>query len=93
MTDYTTFRNMVFGDGKLYVVNNSSEILILNAQTGEKLGDLNMTGVEGGTLDVMDVNYVNGKVVACNLATTAEGDNVLKVYVWDNDNGNPLGIA
>lgn len=89
MTDYSTFRNMAFGDGKLYVVNNSSEILILNAQTGEKLGDLNMTGVEGGTLDVMDVNYVNGKVVACNLATTAEGDNVLKVYVWDNDNATP----
>lgn len=62
MTDYTSFRNMAFGAGKLYVINNSSEILILKAQTGEKLGALNMTGVEGGTLKVIDVKYVDGKI-------------------------------
>ena len=89
MTDYTSFRNMAFGAGRLYVVNNSSEILILKAQTGEKLGQLNMTGVTGGTLNVIDVKYIDGKVVACNLATTAEGQQVLKVYVWDNDNATP----
>lgn len=89
MTDYTSFRNMAFGAGKLYVVNNSSEILILKAQTGEKLGALNMTGVEGGTLKVIDVKYIDGKIAACNLATTAEGEQVLKVYVWDNDGATP----
>ena len=89
MTDYTSFRNMAFGAGKLYVVNNSEEILILKAQTGEKLGALDMTGVEGGTLKVIDVNYVDGKIAACNLATTAEGEQVLKVYVWDNDAATP----
>ena len=89
MTDYTSFRNMTFGAGKLYVVNNSSEILILKAQTGEKMGQLNMNGVSGGTLNVIDVKYVDGKVVACNLATTTEGQQVLKVYVWDNDNATP----
>ena len=89
MTDYASFRNMAFGAGKLYVVNNSSEILILKAQTGEKLGQLNMTGVTGGTLNVIDVKYIDGKVAACNLATTAEGQQVLKVYVWDNDNAAP----
>ena len=89
MSDYTSFRNMTFGAGKLYVVNNSSEILILKAQTGEKLGALNMSGVEGGTLKVIDVKYIDGKVAACNLATTATGEQVLKVYVWDNDNAAP----
>jgi hypothetical protein len=89
MSDYTSFRNMTFGAGKLYVVNNSSEILILKAQTGEKLGSLNMSGVEGGTLKVIDVKYIDGKVAACNLATTATGEQVLKVYVWDNDNAAP----
>ena len=89
MTDYTSFRNMAFGAGKLYGVNNSEEILILKAQTGEKLGALDMTGVEGGTLKVIDVNYVDGKIAACNLATTAEGEQVLKVYVWDNDAATP----
>ena len=89
MTDYTSFRNMTFGAGKLYVVNNSSEILILKAQTGEKMGQLNMNGVSGGTLNVIDVKYVDGKIVACNLATTTEGQQDLKVYVWDNDNATP----
>ncbi len=89
MSDYTSFRNMAFGAGKLYVVNNSSEILILKAQTCEKLGQLNTNGVAGGTLKLIDVNYVDGKIVACNLATTAEGEQVLKVYVWDNDNAAP----
>ena len=89
MSDYTSFRNMTFGAGKLYVVNNSSEILILKAQTGEKMGQLDMTGVSGGTLNVIDVKYVDGKIAACNLATTTEGQQDLKVYVWDNDNAAP----
>ncbi len=79
-------RNMAFGAGKLYVVDASeAKIYIIKAQTGEKFGELDMTGVAGGTLKVIDVKYVDGKVVACNLATTAEGEQVLKVYVWDND--------
>ena len=79
-------RNMTFGAGKLYVVDASeAKIYIVKAQTGEKFGELDMTGVAGGTLKVIDVKYVDGKVVACNLATTAEGEQVLKVYVWDND--------
>ncbi len=92
MADYASFRNLAFGAGKLYVVNNSSEILILKAQTGEKLGTLDVTGVEGGTLALIDVNYVDGKIVACNLATNVEGQQILKVYVWDNDNALPRVI-
>lgn len=89
-SDKSAIRNMAFGAGKLYVVNpNDSKIYIVKAQTGEKIGELNMTGVEGGTLKVIDVNYIDGKIAACNLATTAEGEQVLKVYVWDNDNAVP----
>lgn len=92
-SDKASIRNMAFGDGKLYVVNASeSKIYIIKAQTGEKMGELNMTGVTGGTLKVIDVNFVDGKIVACNLATTAEGENTLKVYVWDNDNAAPRVI-
>ena len=86
-------RNMAFGAGKLYVVDASeSKIYIVKAQTGEKMSELDMTGVTGGTLKVIDVKYVDGKVAACNLATTAEGEQVLKVYVWDNDNAKPRVI-
>ena len=89
-SDKGAIRNMAFGAGKLYVVNSTeSKIYIIKAQTGEKFGELNMAGVEGGTLKVIDVNYVDGKVVACNLATNAEGEQILKVYVWDNDNVAP----
>lgn len=89
LNDYSSFSNMTFGKGKLYVVNNSNEILILNAQTGEKIDQLDMTGVEGGALNITDVKYVDGKVVACNCATTSEGENELKVYVWDKGDMTP----
>ena len=47
-SDKTKIRNMDFGGGKLYVVNPSDGIIqVINAQTGEKLKDLNMTGVDG----------------------------------------------
>ena len=89
-SDKGKIRNMAFGAGKLYVVNAADgKILIIKAQTGEQLGELNMSGVSGGTLKVMDVNYLNGKIIATNLATTAEGENDLKVYVWDNDDATP----
>lgn len=89
-SDKTKIRNMAFGAGKLYVVNAADgKINIIKAQTGEQIGELNMSGVSGGTLKVMDVNYLDGKIIATNLATTAEGENELKVYVWDNDTAAP----
>ena len=89
-SDKAGIRNFTFGDGKLYIVNASeAKIYIVKAQTGEKIGELNTTGVTGGTLKLIDVNFYNGKIAACNLATTAEGEQILKVYVWDNDNVAP----
>ncbi len=85
-------RNMCYGDGKLYVVNaEDGEINIINAKTGVKLGSLDMTGVDGGTLKVIDVEYLDGKIIACNLAVADKTD-ALKIYVWDNDNAAPRVI-
>lgn len=84
---YSKARNMDFGGGKLYVVNaEDAKIAVVNAQTGAFIKDLDMTGVTGGALKVIDVKCFDGKVVACNLATTGSA---LKVYVWDNDNSQP----
>ncbi|MBQ4344603.1 MAG: choice-of-anchor D domain-containing protein, partial [Muribaculaceae bacterium] len=89
-SDKASIRNFAFGAGKLYVVSASEgKIYIVKAQTGEKLGELDMTGVAGGALNVVDVNYVDGKIIACNIATNAEATNTLKVYVWDNDKATP----
>ena len=78
-------RNMTYNKGKLYLVYNHSDIKVVNAQTGADLGNLDKTGIEGGTLTLCDVKACDGKIVACNLATTGE----FKVYVWDNDNSAP----
>ncbi len=85
-------RNMCYGDGKLYVVNaEDGEINIINAKSGVKLGNLDMTSVDGGTLKVIDVEYLDGKIIACNLAVADKTD-ALKIYVWDNDNAAPRVI-
>ncbi len=75
-------RNMCYGDGKLFVVKPSenSEILIVDARSGEKIGTVNTEGVSGGVFSIMDVQYVDGKLLGTNLATDAS----LKVYVWNN---------
>ena len=90
-------RNMCYGGGKLYLVSpDDKQIYIINARTGEDLGTLNKqdasgnTVVTGGVLELMDVKYVAGKIVATSIAN---GDgNKLKVYVWDNDKAYPKCI-
>ncbi len=86
-SDKTKIRNMDFGGGKLYVVNPVDGVIhVINSQTGAKLKDLDMTGVEGGALKIIDCKYVGGKIIACNIAASGSP---LKVYVWDNDNAQP----
>ena len=83
--DASKVRNMTYNKGKLYLVYNTSDIKVVNAQTGADLGNLDKTGIEGGTLTLCDVKACDGKIVACNLATTGE----FRVYVWDDDNSAP----
>ena len=85
--DAAKIRNFVYNDGKLYCVYNHSDILVLNAQTGESLGYLNKGDIiSGGTLTLCDVKVLNGHIVACNLA--AQGLE-FRVYAWDNDSAAP----
>ena len=79
-------KNMCYGDGKLYVVNNSAPaIYVVDARTGEKLRELDMTVVKanGDPYPLFDVKYVNGHILACNLAVSATG--TTRVYHWEND--------
>lgn len=85
--DASNIRNFVYNDGKLYCVYNHSDILVLNAQTGAKLGFLPKNDiVKGGTLTLCDVKCINGKILACNIAKQGEE---FRVYAWDNDNSYP----
>ena len=90
-SDFTTIRNIAYGNGKLYTINPSATtISVVNAQTGVYETSLNTTGVTGGTYGVMDGQVVDGKLVVANLST-ASALNV-KAYVWDTDNSAPREI-
>ena len=87
--DASKVRNFCYNDGKLYCVYDHSAIKVINAQTGEDLGNLNETDIcTGGTLKFCDVKCIDGHIVACNLATAANGEE-LRIYCWDNDQENP----
>lgn len=85
--DATNIRNFAYNDGKLYCVYNHNRIIVLNAQTGDYLGDLKLGGiVGGGVLDLCDVQTYQGRIFACNLAGT---NNNLRIYCWEKDTENP----
>ncbi len=85
--DANKIRNFAYNDGKLYCVYNHSDILVLNAQTGESLGTLNLGNVvSGGTLKLCDVKVLDGHIVACNLAASGLE---LRLYAWDDDQSEP----
>lgn len=83
-----SIRNFTYMEGKLYCVYVNSKIIILNAQTGKKMGELSTKGVDEGTLRLCDVKAFGGKIYACNLATTAKS-NHFRIYRWDNDTEDP----
>lgn len=87
--DASQLRNFCYKDGKIYAVYKNADIIVLNAQTGDKLGFLKRGDVvTGGTLRLCDVKTVSGKIVACNIATAGNNEN-LRIYAWDSDNANP----
>ena len=88
---FTCYRNMAFGDGKLYIVDApNGKINVVKAQTCEFIKELDMTGVSGGALKLVDVAYVDGKLIGTNIAlSTNETMKTLKVYIWDNDDAAP----
>ena len=92
---YTNCRNMAFGNGKLYIVDApNGKIKVVKAQTAELIKELDMTGVADGALKVLDVAFVDCKLVASNIATKNADTSIatLKVYVWDNDDAAPKCI-
>ena len=87
--DASKVRNFCYNDGKLYCVYDHTNIKVINAQTGEDLGNLNENSIVGaGTLKYCDVKCIDGHIVACNLATT-NNSNDLRIYAWDSDSAEP----
>lgn len=84
----------VGGNDRVYVVsrNGGTFVKILNATTGADVGDLNTTGVSGGTFPLNDVGVTaDGKIFAANLnAPTAPATADFKVYRWDDESSAPV---
>lgn len=80
-----TFKN---DNHRLYVVSRPN-VLILDAQTGDLIGNLNVSGISGGTFTLNDVEVTeDGKIIAANLTTNASSS-PFKIYKWDEEDSNP----
>ncbi|MDR0542704.1 MAG: T9SS type A sorting domain-containing protein [Dysgonamonadaceae bacterium] len=87
-------KRVLFRNNKFYVLTAEPKILVYNAATQTALGELSLTGIEGGDVIVSDIAFTaDGKLLGCNKATIglpeADANNNFKVYKWDNDNAAP----
>ena len=87
-------RGIAYGNNHVYLTSNNDKVLILDSGTGEQIGGLDMTGVEGGGPKIADVDVsADGTILACNsVEFTTDGggqDTTFKVYKWDNETAAP----
>lgn len=88
--DASKIRNMAYANGKLYAVYDHSKIIVIKAQTGEKIGELNDFNIDGvGILKYCDVQTVGNKIVVCNLCDNKKSNDPFRIYVWDDDTKLP----
>lgn len=86
-------RGISYGNGHLYVTNNNDKILVMNPADGQVIGELDMTGVDGGSPKISDVEVSNGQILACNTVEwTSDGGGeptTFKVYRWRDEDAQP----
>jgi hypothetical protein len=87
-------RGLDFGNNHLYITNNNDKILVLNPEDGTQAGALNMTGIDGGSPKIADVEVSDdGSILACNsVEWTDDGGGpptTFKIYRWDTESASP----
>jgi|AntRauTorckE5430_2_1112549.scaffolds.fasta_scaffold07120_2 hypothetical protein len=87
-------RGLAYGNGHLYITNNNDKVLILSPNDGSQLGQLDMTGVDGGGPKISDVAVSeDGQILACNTVewtSDAGGEPTeFKIYKWADENSPP----
>lgn len=79
----------VNGNHRVYVVSRPN-VLILDANTGDLIGNLNTSGITGGIFTLNDVEVTSdGKIIAANLTTSSSSSSPFKVYKWNDESSNP----
>lgn len=91
-----TERGFAYGNvnsnDRIYVVSrkSASDIIILNAATGDSVNKLNNTGVTGGTFALNDVEVSSdGIIFACNMVTSSAVATPFKIYKWTSEAAAP----
>ncbi len=77
---------------RIYVVsrNTSLNVYILDANNGDQIGTLNLTGVTGGTFLLNDVEVTeDGVILGINLTTDAS---TIKIYKWVDETQAPVVV-
>lgn len=76
----------------LLVVSRSggtTKIRTINGTTGADVGEMNLTGVSGGTFALNDIETSwDGSILACNLTTNAQ-TSPFKIYRWTSPTATP----
>ncbi len=84
-------RKALLRNGKWYILSLDSEknpsINIINAESGELISEMNMDGIEGGTIILNDIAFTaDGELIGCNYVNLST--DLFKLYKWTNDNAN-----
>ncbi len=90
-TSGNTERGIAYGNEHLYIVSRSNglSVNILDASNGNEIGNLNVTGITGGTFELNDVETgTGGAILACNLTSDAS-TSAFKIYKWNNESSTP----
>ncbi|TRX52198.1 DUF4623 domain-containing protein [Fulvivirga sp. M361] len=82
---------IAFGNDHVYVVFNQDQVKILDASNGDAIGDLDMTGISGGSLNLSDVETsADGSILACNVVDhNGSGTATFKIYRWATETSSP----
>lgn len=95
--DVTTGRGIAFNPatGNLLLGQTTGIIRRFNPADGSEIGDMDSTGVSGGTWAISGVTALpNGTIFACNYVPGATTDtNPLKVYRWADEAATPELVA
>ncbi len=93
--DTNLIRSIVKNGDKLYVLQSkfgvAPEIVILNAYTGEKIGNVDVTGIDMNASIPLSCIEFNEEGVLIGTNAVKEGE-TLRLYKWEDENSAPVQI-
>ncbi len=96
LTADNTERGMAYSGttGNIYVVSRADGLAIpvIDAETGDHVGELDVTGISGGTFDLNMIGVADdGAIYAGNLTTNAANESY-RLYRWANEDASPTQV-